>query len=164
MATFGPTGRPAHTVGQAVALTLLRDGYTQRAIHTRTDVAPRRAVPAGSAARHHRPARHQRGPRLPRSPRRRLLRAVRDGPGPRRRPRPGKVHPAAAAAACAISFGTPATPRTAACRTEQIEPDRDGGASCPLHEAAALLTDDAGQRLNWAARALHPQGDSAWPR
>ncbi|WP_181391890.1 MULTISPECIES: hypothetical protein [Streptomyces] len=43
---------------------------------------------------------------------------------------------------------------TAARRAEQIEPDRDGGASCPLHEAAALLTDDAGQRLIWAARAL----------
>ncbi|WP_018569240.1 hypothetical protein [Streptomyces sp. PsTaAH-124] len=41
---------------------------------------------------------------------------------------------------------------------QQIEPDRDGDASCPLHEAAALLTDDAGQRLIWAARALHPQG------
>jgi hypothetical protein len=49
---------------------------------------------------------------------------------------------------------------TAARRAEQIEPDRDGDASCPLHEAAALLTDDAGQRLTWAARALHPQGDS----
>ncbi|MFJ5901645.1 hypothetical protein ACIQFZ_41290 [Streptomyces sp. NPDC093064] len=42
---------------------------------------------------------------------------------------------------------------TAARRTEQIEPDRDGDASCPLHEAAALLTDKAGQRLLWAARA-----------
>ncbi|MFJ2271844.1 hypothetical protein ACIOHO_37140 [Streptomyces sp. NPDC087849] len=49
---------------------------------------------------------------------------------------------------------------TAARRAEQIEPDRDGDASCPLHEAAALLTDNAGQRLIWAARALHPQGDS----
>jgi hypothetical protein len=48
----------------------------------------------------------------------------------------------------------------AARRAEQIEPDRDGDASCPLHEAAALLTDDAGQRLIWSARALHPQGDS----
>ncbi|MFZ3562835.1 hypothetical protein ACOKM5_43670 [Streptomyces sp. BH097] len=45
----------------------------------------------------------------------------------------------------------------AARRAEQIEPDRDGDASCPLHEAAALLTDNAGQRLIWAARALHPQ-------
>ncbi|MEU3855654.1 hypothetical protein [Streptomyces sp. NPDC029554] len=48
---------------------------------------------------------------------------------------------------------------TAACRAEQIEPDRDGDASCPLHEAAALITDNAGQRLNWAARSLDPQGD-----
>ncbi|MFJ3594547.1 hypothetical protein ACIQUY_34725 [Streptomyces sp. NPDC090231] len=48
---------------------------------------------------------------------------------------------------------------TAARRAEQIEPDRDGDASCPLHEAAALITDNAGQRLLWAARALHP-GDS----
>jgi hypothetical protein len=45
----------------------------------------------------------------------------------------------------------------AAQRAEQIERDRD--ASCPLHEAAALLTDNAGQRLIWAARALDPQGD-----
>ncbi|WP_437097439.1 hypothetical protein [Streptomyces sp. enrichment culture] len=47
----------------------------------------------------------------------------------------------------------------AAHRAKQLEPDRDGDASCPLHEAAALLTDDAGQRLIWAARALDPQGD-----
>ncbi|MEU6285026.1 hypothetical protein [Streptomyces sp. NPDC047028] len=47
----------------------------------------------------------------------------------------------------------------AARRAEQIEPDRDGDASCPLHEAAGLLTDNAGQRLNWAARSLDPQGD-----
>ena len=38
--------------------------------------------------------------------------------------------------------------------------DRDGDASCPLHEAAALITDNAGQRLIWAARSLHPQGAS----
>ncbi|MGW1328162.1 hypothetical protein ACWD64_37240 [Streptomyces antibioticus] len=49
----------------------------------------------------------------------------------------------------------------AARRAEQIEPDRDGDASCPLHEAAALLTDNAGPRLNWAARSLDPQGDLA---
>ncbi|MFI2764248.1 hypothetical protein ACH5A3_36255 [Streptomyces echinatus] len=49
----------------------------------------------------------------------------------------------------------------AARRAEQIEPDRDGDASCPLHEASALTTDDAGQRLIWAARALDPQGVSA---
>jgi hypothetical protein len=46
----------------------------------------------------------------------------------------------------------------AARRAEQIEPDHDGDASCPLHEAAAHLTDNAGQRLIWAARALNPQG------
>lgn len=39
-------------------------------------------------------------------------------------------------------------------------PDCDGDASCPLHEAASLITDNAGQRLTWAARALHPQGGS----
>ncbi|MFD3920210.1 hypothetical protein [Streptomyces sp. NPDC058595] len=49
---------------------------------------------------------------------------------------------------------------TAARRAEQIEPDRDGDASCPLHEAADLLTDDAVMRLIWAARSLHPQGES----
>lgn len=48
---------------------------------------------------------------------------------------------------------------TAARRAEQIEPDRDGDASCPLHEAADLITDTAGQRLIWAARALDPQGE-----
>ncbi|WP_019074395.1 hypothetical protein [Streptomyces hokutonensis] len=48
----------------------------------------------------------------------------------------------------------------AAKRAEQIEPDRDGDASCPLYEAAALLTDNAGQRLIWAANSLDPQGDS----
>ncbi|KMS82807.1 hypothetical protein ACZ91_56595 [Streptomyces regensis] len=50
---------------------------------------------------------------------------------------------------------------TAARRAEQIEPDRDGDASCPLHEAAALITDNTGQRLNWAAHSLDPQGDPA---
>lgn len=49
----------------------------------------------------------------------------------------------------------------AARRAEQIEPDRDADASCPLHEAAALLTDNAGQCLTWGARFLHPQGDRA---
>ncbi|MFE1028601.1 hypothetical protein ACFW5I_29255 [Streptomyces sp. NPDC058818] len=48
---------------------------------------------------------------------------------------------------------------TAARRAEQLEPDRDGDASCPLHEAATLITDNAGMRLIWAARALHQQGD-----
>ncbi|WP_331732401.1 hypothetical protein [Streptomyces sp. NBC_00989] len=49
----------------------------------------------------------------------------------------------------------------AAQRAEHIEPDRDGDASCPLHEAAALITDNVGQRLIWAANSLHPQGDLA---
>ncbi|MFC4470619.1 hypothetical protein ACFPH6_40030 [Streptomyces xiangluensis] len=49
----------------------------------------------------------------------------------------------------------------AAQRAEQIEPDRDGDASCPLHEAAALITDNAGQHLIWAANSLHPQGETA---
>ncbi|CAL9676740.1 hypothetical protein SUDANB105_07950 [Streptomyces sp. enrichment culture] len=53
---------------------------------------------------------------------------------------------------------------TAARRAEQIEPDRDGDASYSLHEAAALITDNAGQRLNWAARSLDPQGDVQWPQ
>ncbi|MER6288451.1 hypothetical protein [Streptomyces sviceus] len=48
----------------------------------------------------------------------------------------------------------------AARKAEQIEPDRDGDASCPLHEAAALITDNARQRLIWAARSLNPQGES----
>lgn len=48
---------------------------------------------------------------------------------------------------------------TAAQRAERIEPDRDGDASCPLHEAAALITDNAGQRVIWAARSLDPQGE-----
>ncbi|MFE7854423.1 hypothetical protein [Streptomyces sp. NPDC057403] len=47
----------------------------------------------------------------------------------------------------------------AARRAEQIEPDRDGDASGPMHEAAALLADNAGQLLIWAANSLHPQGD-----
>ncbi|MEU6353192.1 hypothetical protein ABZ896_28350 [Streptomyces sp. NPDC047072] len=46
----------------------------------------------------------------------------------------------------------------AARRAEQIEPDRDGDASCPLYEAAALITDNVGMRLIWAAQSLHPQG------
>ncbi|WP_328884684.1 hypothetical protein [Streptomyces sp. NBC_00299] len=48
---------------------------------------------------------------------------------------------------------------TAARRAYQMEPDRDCEASWPLHEAAALITDTTGQRLNWAARSLDPQGD-----
>ncbi|MFJ8469657.1 hypothetical protein [Streptomyces swartbergensis] len=49
----------------------------------------------------------------------------------------------------------------AAQRAEQIEPDRDGDASCPLHEAAALITDNAGMRLIWAANSLDSQRVSA---
>ncbi|MFJ5779899.1 hypothetical protein [Streptomyces sp. NPDC093094] len=49
----------------------------------------------------------------------------------------------------------------AARRAEQVEPDHAGNASCPLREAAALITDNAGQRLNLAARALDPRGDEA---
>ncbi|WP_171059927.1 hypothetical protein [Streptomyces montanus] len=48
----------------------------------------------------------------------------------------------------------------AAQRAEQIEPDRDGDASCPLHEAAALITDNTGMRLIWAARSLDLQGET----
>lgn len=44
---------------------------------------------------------------------------------------------------------------------ERLEPDRDGELSCPLHEAAAHLTDDAGLQLHYATRALDPQGESA---
>lgn len=41
MATPAITGQPpALTVGQAVALTLLRDGYTQRTMQARTNVTP----------------------------------------------------------------------------------------------------------------------------
>ncbi|MGP3777076.1 hypothetical protein ACTWJ8_40210 (plasmid) [Streptomyces sp. SDT5-1] len=49
----------------------------------------------------------------------------------------------------------------AGARAEQIEPDRDGDASCPLHEAAELLTDEVGPRLIRAAHALNPQGEPA---
>lgn len=49
----------------------------------------------------------------------------------------------------------------AARAAERIEPDRDGDASCPLHEAASLLTDNVGQRLIWAVHSLDPQGDPA---
>ncbi|MGW6705465.1 hypothetical protein ACWGDE_11320 [Streptomyces sp. NPDC054956] len=49
----------------------------------------------------------------------------------------------------------------AAQRAEHLEPDRDGDASHYLHESAALITDNAGARLLWAARALDPQGELA---
>ncbi|WP_329374495.1 hypothetical protein [Streptomyces sp. NBC_01483] len=41
------------------------------------------------------------------------------------------------------------------------EPDRDGEMSCPLHEAAALITENAGLQTYYASRALDPQGESA---
>ncbi|MFE4998630.1 hypothetical protein ACFRH4_46660 [Streptomyces mirabilis] len=41
-------------------------------------------------------------------------------------------------------------------RAARIEPDREGDASCPLHEAAALVTDNAGMRLIWAAHGFDP--------
>ncbi|MEV7683216.1 hypothetical protein AB0O64_32445 [Streptomyces sp. NPDC088341] len=43
----------------------------------------------------------------------------------------------------------------------RIEPDSDGEISCPLHEAAALITDNAGLQTYYATRALDPQGESA---
>ncbi|WP_415940005.1 hypothetical protein [Streptomyces sp. 039-1] len=50
--------------------------------------------------------------------------------------------------------------RTIAHQVERVEPGYDGDASCPLHEAAALLGDDIGLRLTLAARSLYPQGDT----
>jgi hypothetical protein len=44
---------------------------------------------------------------------------------------------------------------------ERIEPDRDGEMSGPLHEAAALITENAGLQTYYATRALDPQGESA---
>ncbi|MFD9534665.1 hypothetical protein [Streptomyces sp. NPDC060010] len=49
----------------------------------------------------------------------------------------------------------------AANRAEQLQPGRCGDASHYLHDSAALLTDNAGARLLWAARTLDPQGDAA---
>ncbi|MFF0386859.1 hypothetical protein [Streptomyces sp. NPDC004286] len=43
----------------------------------------------------------------------------------------------------------------------RIEADRDGEMSCPLHEAASLITDNAGLQIYYATRALDPQGESA---
>lgn len=58
-------------------------------------------------------------------------------------------------------FGSLAQLLTAAARAAgRIEPDRDGEMSCPLHEAAALITDNAGLQTYYATRALDPQGDS----
>ncbi|WCD91117.1 hypothetical protein KPP03845_200078 (plasmid) [Streptomyces xanthophaeus] len=47
----------------------------------------------------------------------------------------------------------------AARRAEQVASGRCGDASHYLHDSAALLTDNAGARLLWAARTLDPQGD-----
>ncbi|HWU05627.1 MAG TPA: hypothetical protein VN520_04375 [Streptomyces sp.] len=55
-------------------------------------------------------------------------------------------------------FGSLAQLLTVAAR---IEPDRDGEMSCPLHEAAALITENAGLQTYYATRALDPQGESA---
>jgi hypothetical protein len=44
---------------------------------------------------------------------------------------------------------------------ERIEPDHDGEMSSPLHEAAALVTENAGLQTYYATRALDPQGESA---
>jgi hypothetical protein len=49
----------------------------------------------------------------------------------------------------------------AANRAEQLEPEQDGDFSCPLHEASALVTDNAGERIHWATRALDPEGERA---
>ncbi|MFF9691053.1 hypothetical protein [Streptomyces sp. NPDC014623] len=43
----------------------------------------------------------------------------------------------------------------------RIEPDGDGEMSCPLHEAAALITENASLQTYYATRALDPQGESA---
>ncbi|MFI5726914.1 hypothetical protein [Streptomyces cyaneofuscatus] len=43
----------------------------------------------------------------------------------------------------------------------RIEPDRDDEMSCPLHEAAALITENAGLQTYYATRALDPQGEAA---
>lgn len=43
---------------------------------------------------------------------------------------------------------------------ERIEPGRDGEMSCPLHEAAVLITENAGLQTYYATRALDPQGES----
>lgn len=59
-------------------------------------------------------------------------------------------------------FGSLAQLLTVAAQAaERIEPDRDGEMSCPLHEAAALITENAGLQTYYATRALDPQGESA---
>lgn len=49
----------------------------------------------------------------------------------------------------------------AAHAVEQMELDRDGEVSCPLYEAAALITGSAGLQTTYATRALDPQGEEA---
>ncbi|WP_331726555.1 hypothetical protein [Streptomyces uncialis] len=51
-------------------------------------------------------------------------------------------------------------PTVAAQAAGRIEPDRDGEMSCPLHEAAALITENAGLQTYYATRALDPQGEA----
>ncbi|MEV0888879.1 hypothetical protein AB0J03_34395 [Streptomyces microflavus] len=59
-------------------------------------------------------------------------------------------------------FGSLAQLLTAAGQTAgRIEPDRDGEMSCPLHEAAAFITENAGLQTYYATRALDPQGEAA---
>nr|WP_241670617.1 hypothetical protein [Streptomyces lavendulae] len=59
-------------------------------------------------------------------------------------------------------FGSLAQLLTVAARAAgRIEPDRDGEMSCPLYEAASLITDNAGLQTFYATRALDPQGESA---
>jgi hypothetical protein len=58
-------------------------------------------------------------------------------------------------------FGSIAQLLTVAARAAgRIEPDRDGEMSCPLHEAAALITENAGLQTYYATRALDPQGEA----
>jgi hypothetical protein len=48
---------------------------------------------------------------------------------------------------------------TAAHAADRVDPDGEGDASCPLHEAAAHVTDSAGLHLHYATRSLDPQGE-----
>ncbi|MDJ1645174.1 hypothetical protein [Streptomyces pakalii] len=58
-------------------------------------------------------------------------------------------------------FGALAQLLTAAAHAAaRIEPDRDGAISCPLHEAAALITETAGLQIHYATRVLDPQGEA----
>jgi hypothetical protein len=47
----------------------------------------------------------------------------------------------------------------AAHAADRVDPDGEGDASCPLHEAAAHVTDSAGLHLHYATRCLDPQGE-----